>query len=128
MSDNIELKKEGISEEFLINSRVIFLSDFPEIPENFDEDVLSIQLNFTKKQAETILNDRLEEVLLEIPEITIKDKKEIILFLKKNKKFSSITLKDFLHIALIWKAGGPNREAWALEQIKSNEQASVHED
>ena len=122
MPENTENKRENkaIPTEFLINSKVIFISNFTEIPEDLDENVLSVQLNYTPAQAYAMMDHRLEELFPEYPEITLDDKKEIVAFLKKNKKLSEITLKEFLHATLIWKSNDSNREKWVLEQLKNS--------
>lgn len=118
MPNNTRPEDRSIPDEFLMNSRVIYISNFTEIPEDIDEKVLAIQLNYTTSQAYNILDNRLEELLPDLVDLSLEDKKEIIVFLKEHKRLSDITLKDFIHVAVIWKSDDTNKEAWALEQIK----------
>lgn len=117
--DKKETEERGIPDEFLMNSRVVFISSFTEIPEDLKDNILAVQLNYTTAQAHNMMDNRLEELLPEYPELTIEDKKDIVAFLKKHKRLSDITLRDFLHVAAIWMSEDPNREAWALEQIRA---------
>lgn len=114
---NQKQEDQAIPDEFLMNSKVIFISNFTEIPEDLDDKILSIQLNYTPAQAYTMMDNRLDEIFPEYPEITLEDKKELISFIKKHKKLASITLKEFLHAAVIWKSNDSNRERWVIEQL-----------
>ena len=108
----------SIPDEFYVDSKVIFISNYPDIPSMIDDDILSIQLNYTKEQALSTIKARLEELLPEYPELTIEDKMEVLSFIKKNKKGSTVTLSEFIHIAMIWRSRDTNREQWALKQLK----------
>jgi hypothetical protein len=112
-----EPKSESIPDEFLMNSKVIFLSSYPELPKDLDEKILGIQLNYTPEQASAMLDNRLDEMLPEFPELSLEAKKDIITFIKRYKKRSEITFLDFLHVAVIWESDSSTKEAWALQQI-----------
>ena len=110
---------KAIPDEFILDSKVVFISDYPEIPEDIlDEDIFSVQLNYTKSQAAILLDARLEELLPEYPDLTLAEKKEILSTIKRYKKSADITLKDFIHVAVIWKSGEPNKESWIQSQLR----------
>ena len=109
---------KAIPDEFILDSKVVFISNLPEIPESLDEDIFAIQLNYTKSQASVLLDARLEELLPEYPDLTLNDKKEIFATIKRYKKISEITLKDFIHAAVIWKSSEPNKDVWIQAQLR----------
>lgn len=118
---SLSIEEDGsIPDEFLFESKLIFISNLDEIPSAIGDRVLSIQLNYSKEQALELINQKLEHLVPEYPDLTLDDKKEILSFIRKHKnKTARISLRTFIHIASIWKSNHPNREAWALVQLKS---------
>jgi len=109
---------ESIPEEFLFDSKVIVLSEETEIPEYLPEDVLAFQINYNKDQAIQLIDQNLQTLGTEFPELTLEDKRDILSFIRKNRHGGTISLKTFLHIALIWKTRDPGKESWMLNQFR----------
>jgi hypothetical protein len=111
---------ESIPDEFRFESKIIFISNLTEIPEAIGDRTLSIQLNYDKEQALKLIEQKLDQLVPEYPDLTIEDKREIVAFMRKHKKSAErISFRTFIHIAAIWKSNDPNKEKWALLQLTS---------
>ena len=110
---------DRIPEEFLFTSKVIVLSQETELPTYIHETVLSFQINYDKDQALEFVNQNLEAIGTEYPELTLEDKTEVLAFIRKNRRSSQpVDLKTFLHVALIYKTRDPSKEVWMLSQLQ----------
>jgi hypothetical protein len=114
-----EEKSKGIPDEFIVNSKIVFISNFEEIPEEIGEDVLAIQLNYDKEKSIALIETQLDQYLPEYPELTVEDKKEVIDFMRRNQSKAKMTFQTFLHICTIKKSGSPNWEKWATQQFEN---------
>ena len=112
--------EEEMPEEFLFESKIIFLSNLKDIPTAVGDRCLSIGLHYTKDQALDLIESKLDSLCPEYPQLTLDMKKKIVNFMRKyqgqTKRFS---FRSFLHIATIYMSGDPNWEQWALIQLKS---------
>lgn len=109
-----------VPDEFMFESKMVFISNLTEIPEALADRVLAIQLNYDKEQALQLVDKKLQTLVPEYPELTMEDKKEILAFLRKYKKEAKhISLRTFVHVASIWVSNDPEKEKWALVQLAS---------
>jgi len=127
--DTIERKKaielpppesESIPDEFRFESKIIFISNLTEIPESIGDRTLAIQLNYDKDQALKLIEQKLEYLVPEYPDLTIEDKRNILFFMRKHKsKAEKINFRVFIHLASIYKSDDPDKEKWMFLQLKS---------
>jgi hypothetical protein len=109
-----------VPDDFLFESKIIFISNLEEIPKALGDRVLAIQLNYNKEQALNLIDEKLQTLVPEYPELTIEHKREILAFLRKYKNSAKhISLRTFVHIASIWASNDPEKEKWALVQLQS---------
>ena len=119
ISMEVEDNPESIPEEFLFTSKLIVLSQETEIPAYIPQDILSFQLNYGRKQAVEQIDQSLEGIGTEYPELTLEDKREVLSFIRKHKSATTeVSLKTFLHIALLYKTRDPSKEVWMLSQLQ----------
>lgn len=117
-----ELDTDGgeMPDEFLFESKMIFLSNLKDIPPAVGDRCITIGLHYTKDQALDLIEHKLDSLCPEYPELSLAMKKKIVNFMRKHqsqaKRFS---FRSFLHIATIYMSGDPNWEQWALIQMKS---------
>ena len=113
-------EEESVPDEFQFDSKLIFISNLTDIPPTIDSRLsFAIQLNYNKEQALQMIESKLGELVPEYPDLTIDDKMEILNFMKKHKEVPErISFRTFLHLAVIWKSGDPNRDQWALLQLR----------
>ena len=118
--DDLDTDDGEMPEEFLFESKMIFLSNLKDIPPAVGDRCISIGLHYTKDQALDLIEHKLDSLCPEYPELTLPMKKKIVNFMRKHqsqaKRFS---FRSFLHIATIYMSGDPNWEQWALIQMKS---------
>lgn len=109
-----------VPDDFLFESKVVFISNLEEIPKALGDRVLAIQLNYDKDQALNLIDEKLQTLVPEYPELTIEHKREILAFLRKYKGTAKhISLRTFVHVASIWASNDPEKEKWALVQLQS---------
>lgn len=109
-----------VPDEFMFESKVIFISNLEELPEALGDRVLAIQLNYDKDSALKVIDTKLAELVPEYPELTLDSKREILAFLQAHKKEAKhISIRTFIHIASIWMSNDPDKEKWALIQLRS---------
>ncbi len=118
--ESLDTDDGEMPEEFLFESKMIFLSNLKDIPPAVGDRCISIGLHYTKDQALDLIEHKLDSLCPEYPELTLAMKKKIVNFMRKHqgqaKRFS---FRSFLHIATIYMSGDPNWEQWALIQMKS---------
>jgi hypothetical protein len=117
-----DLDTEGgeMPDEFKFESRMIFLSNLKEIPPAVGDRCLSIGLHYTKDQALSLIESKLENLCPEYPELEIETKKKIVDFMRRHQKQTKrFSFRSFIHIATIYMSGDPNWEKWALIQMSS---------
>lgn len=108
-----------IPEEFLFESKMIFISNLKDIPQAIGDRVLAVALNYTKDQALDLVQSKMEHLCPEYPELTLKDKQEIIDFMRTNKGHAPrITFRMFIAIAVLKMSGSPQWKQWAYLQMK----------
>lgn len=118
--DVIEQDGATVPESFLFESKLIFLSNLKEIPPAVGDRCLSIGLHYTKDQALSLIESKLEHLCPEYPELDLNTKKEIVAFMRKHKSQATrFSFRSFIHIATIYMSGDPDWEKWALIQMKS---------
>jgi hypothetical protein len=114
-----EEDEDTIPDEFMFESKIIFISNLEEIPDAIGDRTLAIQLNYDKEQALQLIEQKLEQLVPEYPDLTIDDKKEILKFMRKYKHHAkALSFRTFVHLAAIYKSNDPNREKWMLLQMK----------
>ena len=112
--------EEEMPEEFLFESKMIFLSNLKDIPPAVGDRCISIGLHYTKDQALDLIEHKLDSLCPEYPDLTLAMKKKIVNFMRKHQSAAKrFSFRSFLHIATIYMSGDPNWEQWALIQMSS---------
>ena len=110
--------EEGIPERFEFKSKVIFLTDLPAIPEDFRNFPYALELNYTKEQALSLVESNLDNIMVGFPEVNLQRKREILTFMRTNKRFAkSFSYDTFWHIAMIYMSGLKNWKRWGIAQL-----------
>lgn len=118
--DGLDTDGDEMPEEFLFESKLIFLSNLKDIPPAVGDRCISIGLHYTKDQALDLIEHKLDSLCPEYPELSLAKKKKIVAFMRKYKgQTARFSFRSFLHIATIYMSGDPNWEQWALIQMKS---------
>ena len=118
--ENLDTDDGEMPEEFLFESKMIFLSNLKEIPPAVGDRCISIGLHYTKDQALDLIETKLDSLCPEYPELSLDMKKKIVNFMRKHKGAAKrFSFRSFLHIATIYMSGDPNWEQWALIQMSS---------
>lgn len=111
---------DEMPEEFLFESKMIFLSNMLQIPPAVGDRCITIGLHYTKDQALDLIEHKLEHLCPEYPELTLAMKKKIVNFMRKHQRHAvRFSFRSFLHIAALYMSGNPDWEKWALIQMKS---------
>jgi hypothetical protein len=111
---------DSVPDEFLFESKMIFISNKTDIPETIGDRCLAIQLNYTKDQALKIIETKLDSLCPEYPDLSLEDKKLILKFMKQHKaQATTISFRTFIHIAVLFMSHDPHWMQWALIQLKS---------
>lgn len=110
---------DSIPDEFLFRSKVVVLSKETEIPSYLGDDILAFQINYDRAEALEMIDKNLDSIGSEYPMLTLEMKKEILAFIRHTGQSAhqKISLRTFLHVALIWCTRSPNRESWILAQL-----------
>ena len=117
--DEEVVQKEGIPEEFLFESKMIFISNLKTIPQAIGDRCLSIALNYTKDQALDLIQSKMEHLCPEYPELTMKDKQEVIDFMREHKHIAPrFSFRMFITIASLKMSGSSTWKQWAYLQMK----------
>lgn len=112
--------EDTIPEDFLFESRMIFVSNLAKVPPAVGDRCLTIQLTYTKEQALQLIESKLEGLCPQYPELKLKDKKEIIKVMKKYQKVTPrFSFRMFEKCAVLFMSGDPDWEKWCMIQLRS---------
>lgn len=113
-----DTEDEGIPDNFEFQSKVIFLTDLPTVPEDFRDIPTCIELNYSKEQALSLIEANLEDIMVGFSEVTMPRKREILQFMRLNKGMAkSFNYSTFWHIAMVYMSGLKNWQRWATAQL-----------
>jgi hypothetical protein len=114
-----ELGEEAIPEEFIISSKIVFLSNSEQLPAKVKPHTLSFTLEKSKEEGLKNIEDKTNQIVNEVTEEVIdvefqKKALEDLKFLKKSKG----TLQDYLKLLVIRSSGVSETTArsWVVAQ------------
>ncbi len=109
--------KDSVPNEFIVSSKVIFLSNSTTLPSRVKPHTLSFVLDKTFDQSEKELDASNSEILTNILDETV-DAQITNISLSDFKSHSRKNLSDFLKILIIRSSGLPDNRArsWIMEQ------------
>jgi hypothetical protein len=109
-----------VPDEFMFESKMIFISNQMDIPPAIGDRCLAIQLNYTKEEALAMIEEKLTLLCPEYPDLSLDDKKEVLKFMRQHKaQATSISYRSFIHIAVLFMSHDPHWMQWALIQLRN---------
>jgi len=111
-------EEKGIPDLFEFKSKVVFITNFPTIPEGYQEIPFAAELNYTKEQALSLVEANLNNIMVDFPDFNLKRKREVLRFMRDNRATSRyFDYNTFWHIAMIYMSGLKSWKRWGLVQL-----------
>lgn len=101
-----------IPDKFVFESRIIFISNLTAVPQPLLDRCITIGMNLTNKEITDLIEDRLESLASDLPNVTMDDKVAVLKFMRKyvGRNTKVYTFRLFAQLCALYTSDNPNKE------------------